>query len=292
MTKIILDTDIGTDVDDAVALAYLLCHPGCELLGITTVTGEAEKRASLASVLCRAAGRDVPIYPGESDPLRGEQRQRFAQQAAALPRWPHQIHFPKGQAAGFLAETIKAHPGEVTLLTIGPLTNIGMLFTAHPEVAELLAGLVIMGGYFDESGSEAGRVEWNVAGDPLASEIVYRTRVRLHRSLGLNVTQKVMMSAEDVRQKYTAPLLKPVLDMAEIWFAGFYPFITYHDPLAAATIFEPDLCTYQSGAVTLDTTGEPGKTLWQPGGPDSPHQVALTVDVDRYFEHFFDVVGS
>ena len=292
MTKILLDTDIGTDVDDAVALAYLLSHPDCELLGITTVTGEAERRASLASVLCKAAGNEVPIYPGEDHPLRGEQRQRFAQQAAVLPHWPHQTNFPKGQAVGFLAEKIRAHPGEVTLLTLGPLTNIGMLFSVHPGVAELLAGLVMMGGNFDESGPEAGRIEWNVAGDLMASEIVYKTPVRLHRSLGLNVTQQVMMSADDVRARFTAPLLRPVLDMAEIWFTGFYPFIIFHDPLAAATVFEPDLCSYQQGMARLEHTDQPGKTLWQPGGPDSPHQIARTVDVDRYFQHFFKIVGE
>lgn len=292
MKKVLLDTDIGTDVDDAVALAYLLCHRDCELLGITTVTGEAAKRASLASVLCKAAGKDIPIYPGADLPLQGEQRQKIAQQAVVLERWPHQKDFPQAQAVDFLANTIRSHPGEVTLLTIGPLTNAGMLFSAHPDVAELLAGLVMMGGNFDESGPEAGRIEWNVAGDPLASEISYQAPVRLHRSLGLNVTQRVMMSADEVREKYTARLLRPVLDMAEIWFKGFYPFITYHDPLAAATIFKPDLCTYEQGKVILDTTDKPGITAWQPGGSDAPHQVARTVDVERYFEHFFDVVGQ
>jgi purine nucleosidase len=293
MTKVLLDTDIGTDVDDAVALAYLLAHPNCDLLGITTVTGEPEKRASLASVLCRAADKQIPIYPGADRPMQGEQRQLIAQQAAALPRWPHETNFPAGQAVEFLADTIRAHPGEVTLLTIGPLTNAGLLFSVHPDVAERLAGFVMMGGNFDEAGPEAGRIEWNVAGDPLASEIVYRTGVRLHRSLGLNVTQQVMMSADDVRDKFTASLLRPVMDMAEIWFAGFYPFITFHDPLAAATIFEPDLCTYQQGTVKVDQVDKPGQTLWKPdpGRPDAPHQVAMAVDVDRYFEHFFSMVG-
>jgi purine nucleosidase len=291
MTKVLLDTDIGTDVDDAVCLAYLLSHPDCELMGITTVTGEAVKRASLASVLCKAAGRDIPVYPGAEHPIQGEQRQLIAQQATALPRWPHETNFPMNQAVDFLANTIRSYPGEVMLLTIGPLTNIGLLFSAHPDVSELLAGLVMMGGNFDEAGPEAGRVEWNVAGDLLASEITYKTPVRMHRSLGLNVTQQVMMSAEDVREKFTAPLLGPVLDMAEIWFAGFYPFITFHDPLAAATIFVPDLCTYQQGIVKLDNPDKPGTTIWQPGGSEAPHQVAMTVDVDRYFEHFFDIVG-
>jgi inosine-uridine nucleoside N-ribohydrolase len=291
MTKVLLDTDIGTDVDDAVCLAYLLSHPDCELLGITTVTGESETRASLASVLCRAADRDIPIYPGADHPMQGEQRQLIAQQAAALPRWPHETDFPMNQAVDFMANTLRSHPGEVTLLTIGPLTNVGLLFTTYPDVPGLLAGLVMMGGNFDEAGPEAGRIEWNVAGDLGASEIAYTTPVRLHRSLGLNVTQQVMMSAEEVRKKFTAPLLHPVLDMAEIWFAGFYPFITFHDPLAAATIFAPDLCTYQQGTVKLDNVDKLGRTIWQPGGSDGPHQVAMTVDVDRYFEHFFDVVG-
>ena len=291
MTKVLLDTDIGTDVDDAVCLAYLLSHPDCELLGITTVTGEAEKRASLASVLCKAAGREIPIYPGADHPLQGEQRQQVAQQGTTLQRWPHEADFPLNQAVDFLANTIRAYPNEVTLLSIGPLTNIGMLFSTYPDVAELLAGFVMMGGNFDETGPEAGKVEWNVAGDPLASEITYKAPVRLHRSVGLNVTQQVMMSADQVREKFTAPLLSPVLDMAEIWFAGFYPFITFHDPLAAATIFEPDLCTYQQGTVKLDNDDKPGSTIWQPDGTSAPHQVATTVDVDRYFQHFFSVVG-
>ncbi len=292
MTKILLDTDIGTDVDDAVALAYLLSHPDCELLGITTVTGEPEKRASLASVVCKAAGKDIPIYPGADHPMQGEQRQRVAQQASVLPRWLHETNFPLNQATDFLADTIRSHPSEVMLLTIGPLTNIGMLFSAHPDIPELLAGLVMMGGNFNETGPEAGRIEWNVACDPMASEITYKAPVQLHRSLGLNVTQQVMMSAEDVRERFTAPLFKSVLDMAEVWFQHFYPFITFHDPLAAATIFDASLCTYQRGRVKIENEDTNTKTIWQPSETDMPHQVAMTVDVDRYFQHFFSIVGE
>jgi purine nucleosidase len=292
MTKVLLDTDIGTDVDDAVCLAYLLSHPECELLGITTVTGEAVKRASLASVLCQAAGRDIPIYPGAEHPMRGEQRQPIAQQATALPRWPHETHFPLNQAVDFLADTIRSHPGEVTLLTIGPLTNVAMLFSVYPDVAALLDGLVIMGGSFGEDLPATQQVEWNIAGDPLASEITYAAAVRQHRSLGLNVTQKVVMPAEQVRERFTAPLLHPVLDMAEIWFAQFYQSITFHDPLAAATIFDNNLCSYQQGTIRVDSADGHARTIWQPGESTSPHQVAMTVDVERYFQHFFSVVDS
>ena len=82
--KVLLDTDIGSDIDDAVCLAYLLAQPECELLGITTVSGEVEKRAQIASALCRTAGRQVPIFPGTADPLLVPQKQPQAPQAAAL----------------------------------------------------------------------------------------------------------------------------------------------------------------------------------------------------------------
>ena len=95
-TKVLLDTDIGSDIDDAVALAYLLANRECELLGITTVTGQPEKRAQLADVLCRAAGRSIPIFPGSEYPLLVAQKQVEAQQAPALEKWPHESDFPQG----------------------------------------------------------------------------------------------------------------------------------------------------------------------------------------------------
>ena len=82
--KVLLDTDIGSDIDDAVALAYLLRQPACELLGITTVTGDAVGRARLAASLCDLAGLDVPIYPGEESPLVIAQMQPEAPQARRL----------------------------------------------------------------------------------------------------------------------------------------------------------------------------------------------------------------
>ncbi len=291
MTKILLDTDIGTDIDDAVCLAYLLSHPECELLGITTVTGEATNRAALASVLCREAHKDVPIYPGAENPMNGEQRQLVAQQAEALTRWPHETHFAEGLAVEFMAEAIRAHPGEAVLLTIGPLTNVGMLFAAHPDIPALLAGLVVMGGVFDAGLPAKEQIEWNIAADAYASRIVYEARIRMHRTVGLNVTQKVVMPADEARKRFTAPLLRPVMDFAEIWFAQFYPFITFHDPLAAATMFCRDACTYEQGTICVDGDELPGRVIWRPGGVDSPHEAAMGVDVERYFRDFFDVVG-
>ncbi|HMA09525.1 MAG TPA: nucleoside hydrolase [Ramlibacter sp.] len=101
-------------------------------------------------MLCRLAGKDIPIYPGAEQPTQGAQRQQIAQQAVALPRWPHETDFPAGQPLKFMACTIRKHPGEATLLTVGPLTNAGLLFSAQPDVTALPRGLVMMAGAFDK----------------------------------------------------------------------------------------------------------------------------------------------
>jgi inosine-uridine nucleoside N-ribohydrolase len=254
MEKVILDTDIGTDIDDAVCLAYLLANPNCDLLGITTVTGESDRRAQMASALCLAAGReDVPIYPGAAKPILVEQRQTVAQQAEALSRWPHRADFPPGEAVDFLRRTIRANPGEITLLTVGPLTNIGLLFRVDPEIPALLKRLVMMVGRFTNRslGFDFSPNEWNASGDPHATAIVYRSAVPIHRSIGLDVTSQVVMSAEDVRNRFTAPLLRPVLDFAEVWFRSVRG-IMFHDPLAAATVFNDQICQFERGRVEID----------------------------------------
>src|SRR5688500_2376548 len=96
---LLFDTDIGSDIDDALALAYLLREPRCELLGITTVTGEPEERARMADAVCRAAGRvDVPIHAGAGVPFLVPQKQPEAPQKRALAQWPHRERFPAGSA--------------------------------------------------------------------------------------------------------------------------------------------------------------------------------------------------
>jgi purine nucleosidase len=289
--KVLLDTDIGTDIDDAVCLLYLLENPRCDLLGITTVTGEADRRAMLASAICRWVGRDVPIYPGANDPLILPQRQKAAQQAETLSAWSHAAQFPRGEAVEFLRSTIRRHPGEVVLLSIGPLTNIGQLFSVDPEIPGLLRGLVMMCGRFsDRVAGNSGEAEWNAGGDPHATAIVYRSRARMHRSIGLDVTQQVSMSAEEFRRAFSGVrAFRPVLDMSEVWFRD-WPGTTFHDPLAAATIFEGDLCRFERGTVAIDMSEgvSCGRTLWSPG--EGFHEVAVDVDPGRFFEHYRSVV--
>src|SRR5665647_1862140 len=170
--KIILDTDIGSDIDDAICLAYLLAKPECELLGITTVSGEADKRAMVASMICEAAGKHIPIFPGAEEPLTIPQKQPIARQAKVLPAWEHEKKFPHGEAIEFMRQTIRKNPGEITLIAIGPLTNIALLFKIDPEIPHLIKSLVIMGGVFINLNPYP--TEWNIRCDPHAAAIVYR----------------------------------------------------------------------------------------------------------------------
>ncbi|MBN1218736.1 MAG: nucleoside hydrolase [Anaerolineae bacterium] len=289
-TKILLDTDIGSDIDDALCLAYLLAQPECELLGITTVTGEAEKRAMLSSVLCQAAGRDVPIYPGAEAPLLIPQQQPRCPQAAALNQWAHNTNFPPGQAIEFMAKTIRQQPGEIVLLTIGPLTNIALLFKTHPEIPSLLKALVMMAGVFTNRLAGVGPLEWNAKLDPHATAIVYRTPVAVHRSIGLDVTSQVTMNQNEVRQRFRAGLLRPVYDFAQVWFEQ-KDSITFHDPLAATTIFDGQICTFERGNVNVELASArlAGLTHWTPAAANGQHEIALQVDKARFLAHYFSM---
>ncbi len=296
---VLLDTDIGSDIDDALALAYLLRQPCCELLGITTVSGEPEKRASLADAVCRAGGRtDIPIHVGTESPLLAEQLQPDAPQAAALASsaWPHRTFDTQNTAIEFLRETIRARPGEVTLLAIGPLTNVAQLFALDPETPKLLKHLVLMGGwYFDRP-----QPEWNIRCDPHAAAMVFAAPVPRLSAVGIDVTTECRLPADECRRRFAdaGGPLAPVANFAEVWFRDV-PEITFHDPLAASLIFEPSLCTTEARRVSVElhSPHRPGQTWvdwddWHRPDPDTrrPHHVAATVNAPAFFEHYFSVV--
>lgn len=290
-TKILLDTDIGSDIDDAVCLAYLLAQPECDLVGITTVSGEPDKRAMLASALCTEAGAEVPIFPGAPNPILGRQYQPRAPQAETPPKWEHRTDFPQGKAIGFMRDVIRENPGEVVLLGIGPLTNIALLFTMDPEIPSLLKGLVLMCGVFVKSIS-VRNIEWNALCDPYAAAVVYNSRAPMQRTVSLDVTTEVVMDADEVRGKFGAGLLKLVRDFAEVWFQR-QPRVTFHDPLAAAVIFDDSICNFKRCIVEveLESSALRGMTIDVPDPETGPHEAAATVDKERFFDHFFGAFG-
>ena len=289
--KILFDTDIGSDLDDAVALSYLLAEPRCDLLGITTVSGDVLKRAQLASVLCKIAQRDVPIRIGSSDRLDGPTRQPMVPQHKVLANWEHDANVSGESANEFIASTIRNNPGEIVMLAVGPLTNIAQLFVDHPDVPRLLKSLQIMGGRFIKShGLPAS--EWNIHCDPAAAEIVYGTDVQLHTSIGLDVTFQVVMDSIQVKGRFQHPLLKPVYEMSRIWFKD-RPLLRFHDPLAAVAIFDPFVCDYTTGTVSVkrDEGRNDGVTCWQ-ADPQGSHRIASKVYADEFFRSYFSVFNQ
>ncbi|HEV2471615.1 MAG TPA: nucleoside hydrolase [Chthonomonadales bacterium] len=291
--RLLLDTDIGSDIDDAIALAYLLRQPQCDLVGITTVSGEPEKRAALAHALCIAAGRpDVPVHVGSSAPFLAQQRQPLSPQSAVLSGdWPHARFESTNTAVAYLQETIRANPLELSLLAIGPLTNIGLLFALDPEIPLLLKQLVIMGGRYLPPAAGAVREEWNVLCDPHSAARVFRSMDRRLTAVGLDVTERCRLDGADCRRRFheIGGPMRLVAAMAEVWLHD-RPEVIFHDPLAAAIIFKDDLCRFQAGSISVDPCSDSSATTRFLEG-EGGHRAATAVDDAAFLDHYFGVVG-
>jgi len=285
MEKILLDTDIGGDIDDAVCLAYLLCEPKCQLLGITTVCGEVEKRAEIADAICKAAGKAIPIVAGMDTTLQPVPVYPTPEGAGALTHWPHDT-YNKGDAPAFLYKYIRENPHEVTLIGIGNMTNIAVLFRTYSDAPGLLKGLYVMNGYFGSASLPEPWYNWNSWADPLASKIVFSSRITTHRAIPLEVTETLTIKAEHVKaiSHIDSKLLRAVLDFGNAWLESS-GMLTLHDPLAAVAVFHPDICRYERGHVRVETDSEQdmGGTAFLPS-PNGNVEVAKAVDKERFYQ--------
>lgn len=281
---ILLDTDPGNDIDDVLAIAYLARQPRCELLGLTTVTGAVDQRAAVAEITLRAAGReDVPIHLGRRAPLGSGPGQPHAAHYAAVQNLPHTLHRPENTAVTFLRDTIRSRPGEITLVTIGPLGNVATLFALDPEIPSLLGGFVSMIGAF---GVNDG-YEWNAMVDPTAAEIVFCTPRPAHGIIPLDVSWGCRLSPPEIQARFAHPVHAPLRAMAAKWFEQQEEII-FHDPLAVAALFAPGLVEFTAGQVSVHP--ETGVTTLT-GEPGNDH-VALQVDPDAFFAEYFAVVNA
>ena len=284
MEKILLDTDIGGDIDDAICLAYLLREPQCELLGITTVCGESEKRAAVADAICKAAGVKIPIVAGMDSTLQPIPLYPTPDGARALKNWRHDT-FEKADAPAFLYKKIKENPHEIVLIGIGNMTNIATLFRTYPDAPDLLKGLYVMNGYFGLEQLPDPYYNWNAWVDPLASKIVFSSRVDTHRAIPLEVTDILTIEAEQARTLLQADsdLMKAVFDFGDAWLQSAGK-LTLHDPLAAVSVFHPDICSYEKGFVQVETVQKSnmGGTSFT-AAADGNVEIARTVDQVRFY---------
>ncbi len=291
MEKILLDTDIGGDIDDAICLAYLLREPQCKLLGITTVCGESEKRAAVADAICKAAGKDVPVIAGLDTTLQAVPVYPIPEGAGALSHWPHS-HFEKADAPAFMYEKIKENPHEVILVGIGNMTNIATMFQNYPDTANLLKGLYVMNGYFGAEPLPEPWYNWNCWADPLASKIVFETSVAVHRVIPLEVTDRLTMKAEKARTFFMpgSHLMNAVLDFGNKWLESSKK-LTLHDPLAAVSIFYPNICHFQRGNVYVETNKKDnmGETTFS-ADLNGNVEAAVSVECEQFYHILSDIL--
>ena len=293
MLKVLLDTDIGGDIDDAICLAYLLKEPQCDLIGITTVSGQSEIRAEIADAICKVAGKTIPIVAGMDTTLQPIPIYPTPDGANALKNWEYS-DFAKGDAPKFLYEKIKSFPHEITLIGIGNMTNIAAMFQRYPDAPRLLKGLYVMNGYFGKKPLPDAHYNWNSWADPLASKIVFNTPVDIHRVMPLEVTRQLTSKAEKAKDLLymNTNLVKCIFDFGHAWLESSHT-LTLHDPLAAISVFYPDICGYRRGTVQVEVKKQAklGTTKFT-SDKNGIIEIATSVNKNRFYEILSHTLGS
>lgn len=248
--KIIIDTDIGDDIDDALAIALALNSPELDLIGLTTVYRNTPIRTKLALQLLKAYGRlDIPVATGIGKPLFAETN------IDDIPcQWSdeyHDIGLNSDQhAIDFLIEQVRLDP-EITIVAIGPLTNIACAVMKAPEVMKQ-ANIVMMGGMYS-----AYYPEWNIVCDPEAAAIVFNAGLRL-TMVGLDVTLKCRLNEADV-EKIKRASQSEVSFLSRLltqWMDSSKHLPILHDPLTVAYVSHPELLKVAPKRMLVECKGE------------------------------------
>jgi len=296
-TRLILDTDIGTDVDDCLALALILGSPELTLAGVTCVYGDVALRARMVRQLLALHGtRGVPVLQGASDTLlglrpiywEGHEGQGLLEEAADMPPLAGTAGTPlidDDDAVAFIVRTAREGSGAIHLLAIGPLTNVALALKRAPRLVHDLAGVTIMGGVVRGPGSlDLPYVEHNIRCDPEAAQIVFASGLPI-TLVPLDVTTRVRINRAGVARIAAAgtPFHAAVADqVARYPRFGRLGYTFLHDPLAAAIVARPDLVTYTEAHLDLELGGRhtAGATLLRAPSDDAPANVRVALDVD------------
>lgn len=293
-TRVILDTDIGTDVDDCLALALILCSLELELEGVTCVYGNVLLRARMVLKLLYLRGRmNVPVMMGARQPLLGLQPVYWAgHEGKGLLEPEDENLTPSSEhAVDFIVRTVMDNPGEIHLITIGPLTNAALAFLREPSLAQNLAHLTMMGGVLRGPNSlDLPYGEHNVRSDPEAAHIVLSAGAPT-TLVPLDVTTQVRIRPEEIQRIRSGgtPFHEAVARQVELYpYFRNHGYTFLHDPLAVATVIQPDLVDLQSLHVDVEMEGRhaAGATLMRVPADEAPANahVALGVTADRFEE--------
>ena len=310
-TPVILDTDLamgapGSDIDDGFALALAVADPEIDLRLVTTVNGNTDidsATALTADLLDRLGATDIPLYRGATRPLLRPAERRGRLPGGTAVREPR-----SGHAVTAMIEVVRASPGELALIAIGPLTNVALAMLLAEDFAAQLGSLVIMGGVFTEvTGHAEMPGEFNVWSDPAAARIVLQSGV-VATWVGLDVTRRVrldrttagVMAAEDHRftsyaGEYSLAWIDHLAQTEDTDSCAL------HDPLAVAAVTQPDLLTFRDAHLDVQLDGVARGVLvadWLRAashhGGEAPRaanaRVAVDVDAEGFRQHFTEAL--
>lgn len=287
--KILIDTDPG--VDDAMAIFYALASPELEVVGLTTVFGNAATPICTQNALrlLEIAGRtDIPVAVGADRPLvrpfeggaafvHGDDGQGNVLHLSAPQTTPLNIH-----AAQFIIEQVERYPGQLTLVPIGPLTNIALALTLKPEIAAQIEAIVLMGGNGFVPGNITPAAEANIYNDPEAADIVFGADCSI-TMIGLDVTEKIIMSTEQL--DYIASIDNPrAQHLAQIvpFYRAFYrdrygmDAIHIHDSSTITYLLAPELFEVIQRPVRVEMGGQFSRGKTWAGGAHADREGAWT----------------
>ncbi len=271
-SKIIFDTDPG--IDDAMALLFALRSPEIDVVGITTVFGNSNVDATTRNALnlLYFAGRtDIPVARGAGRPMvnppgptaewvHGDDAMGNIGWNSQLNPAQHPVH---RHAAEFIVENIMAHPGEITLVTVGPMTNLGLALQLEPRIAQNVREVVIMGGNVLASGNVSPFAEANIMGDPYAAALLFSAEWHVTMA-GLDVTQRTQMDTPyfdaltlsgDPFGVFVSQIVRFYQGFHREWYDYKNGAVDTHDPSAIAYLIDPSLFMGEYYSIVVPVSG-------------------------------------
>jgi purine nucleosidase len=275
--KVIFDTDIGDDIDDAYALALLLKSPDVKVLGITTAFGNTHLRARLVSRLLQETENEtIPVFAGPQTKVA-----KGLSQAAWALQFPD-CTYP--DAIAFMAAAIPKYPGQVTLISIAPLTNVGALIAKDPATFRKLKRVVMMGGSIERGYGMTAHpdAEWNIINDIPAAQALFASGVPLY-VMPLDSTQ-ILLDAPRRNEIFSqgTPLAWALQELTAEWTAATtYATPTLYDAVATAYALNPAVCPVTPMRIEVD---DKGFTRRAEGTPNA--NVCLSSTADGFFDFY------
>jgi len=284
--KIIIDTDIGDDIDDAFALAFAVKSPEFQVLGVTTAFGDTETRAKIAERFLTEVGRpDIPVYVGKATETKNPMSQR---------KYAEGGHLVKASRTGgveFLLNEIRKYPGEITLIAIGPLMNIGAAIDEDAATFRKLKRVVLMGGSVRRGYGDLGYTpavppmpEWNILNDIPSAQKLFASGVPLY-VMPLDSTQ---LKLDEVKRAFLFSRGTAVTDqLAILYHLWGQETPTLFDPMTLVFALRPDLCPVTGMHIEVD---EKGYTREKPGPVNA--QVCLNSNAEDFFQFYLKRVAQ